>query len=83
MPSHSQLPGEIKRNKLLKALKRIGFKIDTTGGKGSHYIAVWPPTGKQITIQQNLRKDVLSSILKEIEKITNKQITWEDIKKEL
>jgi len=81
MPSYSQLPGGIKRPKFLKALKRLGFKIDTTGGKGSHYLAIWPPNQKQFTIQRDLRRDVLMSVVKEIEKLTG--ITWEDIKKKL
>jgi len=83
MPSHNEIPGHIKRSKFLKALKRIGFKIDKTGGKGSHILAIWPPTGKQITIQQDLRKDVLRSIIKSIIIITKGQVVWDDIRKEL
>ncbi|MFH1193392.1 MAG: type II toxin-antitoxin system HicA family toxin [bacterium] len=81
MPSLSQLPGEIKRNKFIRALKRIGFNIDSSGGDGSHCKVTWPPTQKSITIQSELRKDVLYYLLKEIEEYSG--ITWEDIKKEL
>jgi len=81
MPSRSKLPGEIKRSKFTKALERLGFDIDRSGGDGSHYKATWPKTQKSITIQSKLRKDVLDYLLKEIEK--NSGITWEDIRKEL
>jgi len=40
MPSLSELPGEIKRKKFIKALLRLGFIIDTRGGDGSHYKAI-------------------------------------------
>ena len=81
MPSLSELPGEIKRKKFIRALKRLGFNIDKTGGDGSHYKATWSKTQKSITIQSKLRKDVLYYLLKEIEEYTG--VTWEDIKNEL
>ena len=81
MPSLSELPGEIKRKKFIKALSRLGFFIDRRGGNGSHYKAIWPATQKSITIQSKLRKDVLYYLLKEIEQYSGK--TWDDIKKEL
>lgn len=81
MPSRSQLPGNIKRKKFIKALIRCGFEIDLSGGDGSHYKATWPATQKSITIQSNLRKDVLYYLLKEIEQ--NSGITWEEIKNKL
>ena len=81
MPSLSELPGEIKRKKFTKALKRLGFLIDKTGGDGSHYKVIWPNTQKSVTVQAKLRKDVLYYVLKEIEEISD--ITWEDIRKEL
>lgn len=79
MPSRSELPGEIKRRKFTKALERLGFVIDTTGGKGSHIKIVWPVTQKSITIPSDIRKDVLYYVLKEIETMSG--VTWEDIKK--
>ena len=81
MPSLSQLPGEIKRKKLTKALARLGFVIDEKGGNGSHFKALWPQTQKSITIPQNISKYTLYYLLKEIE--TASGITWEDINKEL
>jgi len=81
MPSLSELPGEIKRKKFIKALVRLGFVIDSKGGDGSHFKVVWPNTQKSITIQSKIRKDVLYYILKEIEECSN--VTWEDIKKKL
>ena len=64
MPSHSDLPGEIDRKKLTKALLRLGFVVDTTGGKGSHIKIVWPKSQKSTTIQSKLPKQVLSYVLK-------------------
>ncbi len=81
MPSHSELPGEISRSKFLKALNRLGFEINTVGGKGNHIKVTWPPTQKSITVDTDLRKDVLYYLLKEIEKIS--KITWEQIKEKL
>ncbi|MDP2638684.1 MAG: hypothetical protein Q8P06_00740 [Candidatus Azambacteria bacterium] len=80
MPSLSELPGEIKRRKFTKALERLGFVINRTGGKGDHYKAIWR-NGKAVVIQCELRKDVLYYLLKEIELISG--ITWEDIKNKL
>lgn len=79
MPSHDELPGEIKRKKFINALAKLGFEINTKGGDGSHIKAIWPRTQKSITIQSELRKDVLYYLLKEIEKYSG--ITWNDIKK--
>ncbi len=81
MPSLSELPGEIKRKKFAKALERLGFVINRTGGKDDHYKAIWPKNGKAFTIQCKLRKDVLYYFVKEIEQISG--ITWEDIKNKL
>lgn len=81
MPSLSELPGEIKRKKFTKALQRLGFIIDKTGGKGSHYKIIWPKTQKSISIQSDLRKDVLQYLLKQIEEYSG--ITWDEIKDEL
>lgn len=81
MPSLSELPGEIKRKKFIRALRRLNFVIDETGGDGSHCKATWPNTQKSITLQAKLRKDVLYYLLKEIEQASG--ITWEDIKKAL
>jgi predicted RNA binding protein YcfA (HicA-like mRNA interferase family) len=81
MPSLSELPGEMKRRKFIKALIRLGFQIDTKGGNGSHFKATWPRTQKSITIPCDLLKQTLNYVLKEIEVYSG--ITWEDIKKVL
>jgi hypothetical protein len=81
MPSLSELPGELKRPRLLKALSRLGFLIDEAGGNGSHYKATWPATQKSVTIPQNLPKQSLRYVLIEIEKYSG--ITWEMISAEL
>ncbi len=81
MPSLSQLPGEIKRKKLTKALTRLGFVINEKGGDGSHCKALWPPTQKSVTIPQDINKYTLYYLLKEIE--TASHITWEDIQQQL
>jgi predicted RNA binding protein YcfA (HicA-like mRNA interferase family) len=81
MPSLSELPGNINRNKFIKALERLGFEISTKGGKGSHYKATFIRTQKSITIQSTVSKNVLYYLLKEIEIISS--VTWTDIKKYL
>lgn len=81
MPSLNELPGNLNRKKLAKALQRLGFSISTKGGKGSHIKLIYT-NQKTITIpSSDLCKNVLYYILKEIEEIT--EITWDDIKKEL
>ena len=81
MPSLSELPGEIKRKKFIRALQRLGFIVDKAGGDGSHYKATWSKTQKSISIQAKLRKDVLYYLLKEIEQYSG--VKWEEIKREL
>jgi predicted RNA binding protein YcfA (HicA-like mRNA interferase family) len=81
MPSLSELPGSLNRKKFIKALRRLGFGIDTSGGSGSHIKVECPRNGKSISIQTDLRKDVLKYLLKEIESYSG--VTWDDIKKQL
>jgi hypothetical protein len=80
MPSRSELPGKINRKKFIKALLRLDFIISKAGGKGNHYKIECPNSGKIITIQSDLRKDVLYYILNDIEKYCG--ITWDSIKNE-
>jgi len=80
MPSRSELPGELPRKKFLNALARLGFVINTVGGKGDHIKVIWSATQKSVTVTGDLRKDVLYYLLKEIEIISG--VTWEQIKKE-
>ncbi len=81
MPSRSELPGDISRKKFLKALARLGFVINTVGGKGDHIKIVWPASQKSITVDADLRKDVLYYLLKEIENASD--ITWKEISEQL
>jgi len=81
MPSLSELPDGIHRSKFLKALERLGFTVNMTGGKGSHCKVECPKNGKILTVKDNMRKDTLYYLLKEIERYTG--ITWEEIKRKL
>lgn len=81
MPSPNDVPGEIKRNKFLNALQRVGFVINKVGGNGSHYKAIWPSNNKSVTIPQNLPKLTVKYILKEIEECSG--VTWENIREAL
>jgi hypothetical protein len=81
MPSRSELPGELPRKSFLSAFRRLGFEINTVGGKGDHVKVIWPATQKSVTVVGDIRKDVLYYLLKEIESISG--VTWEQIKKEL
>ena len=81
MPTLNDIPGEIKRKKFIKALKRLGFVINKKGGNGSHYKIRWPQTEKSITIPQKLNKNVIYYIVKEIENCSG--LNWDNIKDEL
>ena len=83
MPPLSELPGTLPRKKFLKALRRVGFLIDVSGGDGSHAMITWPPTNKSVTIpHQMIPKQALYYLLKEIETVTLGRVTWEKIKNE-
>jgi len=43
MPSLSQLPGNINRKKFLRALVRLGFEVNLSGGKGDHQKLIGQP----------------------------------------
>lgn len=81
MPSRSELPGFTSRHKFLKALVKLGFEVNCRGGKGDHVKIIWPSSQKSITVDEDLRKDVLYYLLKEIENISG--VTWGDIKEKL
>ena len=81
MPSLSELPSKINREKFTKALARLGFEISKKGGRGSHYKATHIRTQKMVTIPANLDKGTLYYLLKEIEK--HSEITWADIQTKL
>jgi predicted RNA binding protein YcfA (HicA-like mRNA interferase family) len=81
MPSLNDLPGDLNRKKLSKALERLGFSISTKGGKGSHFKATHIKTQKSITIPSRLDKQVLKYVLKEIEECSG--VTWEQLRPEI
>lgn len=81
MSSPNDLPGEIKRDKLINALKRCGFDINKVGGDGSHYKAIWPRNNKSVAIPQKLYKQALRYVVKEIEACSG--VTWNQIKANL
>lgn len=81
MPSRSQLPSKIKRDKFILALCKLGFEVSTKGGKGSHFKIIHIQTQKAIIVQGDLRKDVLYYLLKQIEDISG--VTWEKIKEQM
>ena len=80
MPSLSKLPSDLNRKKLIKALIRLGFRLDKSGGDGSHYKIICP-NEKTITVQYKLHKIMLKKVLEEIECYSG--VTWEQIKREL
>ena len=79
MPALSQLM-DIKRKRLLKALVRLGFRVEPSGGKGDHYKVIYR-NEKAVIIDDFDSKMKLKYIVEEIEEISG--ITWEDIKREL
>lgn len=84
MPPLSELPGTLPREKLLRALRRVGFLIDMSGGDGSHVMVNWPSTNKSVTIPHRMiPKQALKYLLKEIEIVTLERVTWEKIKEGL
>ncbi len=83
MPSLSELPSDIKRPKLIRALSRVGFDISTRGGNGTHYKATWPVTQKAFSIPIRLDKQTLYYLLKEIQIVTGGQVDWDTIKNNL
>jgi predicted RNA binding protein YcfA (HicA-like mRNA interferase family) len=84
MPPLSDLPGSVSREALLRALARLGFSVDKSGGKGDHYKVEWPSTRKCLTLPHKvIPKQVLKYIIKEIEEVSMNAITWENIRNEL
>lgn len=77
MPSHSELPGNLKRKKLISSLVRLGFEINQVGGNGSHFKAMWK-NNKSVTLPNKLPRQTLYYILKEIDEVSG--IKWKDIK---
>ncbi|MFH1146045.1 MAG: hypothetical protein V1707_03740 [bacterium] len=70
MPWPKNLPGAISRQRLVGALRRLGFEIMMEGGKGSHCKAVWSVNQKMVVIPVQLPKHVLRYVVKEIETVS-------------
>jgi predicted RNA binding protein YcfA (HicA-like mRNA interferase family) len=81
MPPLSELPSDLSRETLVRALIRLGFVVDRTGGKGSHCKMVWPRSGKAVTIRCKLHRCAIKYVVEQAMEISG--LTWEDIKKEL
>ena len=80
MSPHDQLPSDINPKKLIKALKRLGFAINSKGGKGSHVKVTWK-NEKSVTVQRNLHKSARRSLIKEIQGISG--VTRDNIREKL
>ncbi len=80
MSPHDKFPSDVAPERIIRALKRLGFVISTKGGKGSHVKATWK-NEKSITIQRNLHKAATRSLLQQIENISG--VTSEQIREEL
>lgn len=63
------LPSDVRQSRLLKALGKVGFIIDTASGKGSHAQAIDEKTGRYITVPNHLYKIALKQILKLAEEL--------------
>jgi len=66
-----KLPPSIHRNRLIKALIRIGFGIDKSSGNGSHYKMYSLDRKRSITIPKHLesmdtRKSIEEFVVKDI-----------------
>lgn len=69
MPSRSELPSDLKRKKFIRALQRLGFIIDKSGGNGSHYKVMWPTTQKVSQSSMNLEKTYFMRYLKKLKSV--------------
>ncbi len=63
------LPSDISQKRLAKAFEKAGFILDFSGGKGGHYKLTDPNSGKFITLQSKLFKQILRDKLKQAEEL--------------
>ena len=76
MPPLSELPSDLSTEKLLRALTRLGFVFDKTGGKGSHGKLVWPISGKAVTIKHKLHKHAIKYVIEQAVEIRLIESKW-------
>lgn len=81
MPPLSQIKDGLTQKQICKALVRLGFYIDYTGGNGSHALAEWPKNGKCLTIPYHMNKHVVRYICKQMEEISD--CTWDELRSQL
>lgn len=80
MPPHDErIPADLKPERIIRALCRLGFRVDGGGGKGSHVKLVWT-NEKMIIVQRNLHRGAIRGLLREIENISG--LCWGQIKEE-
>lgn len=64
------IPSDSSQRKVLKAFKKIGFEVLSSGfGKGSHRLVKDPKTGICITVQHKIYKQVLESYCKKVKEL--------------
>ena len=68
MPPHN-FPSDSSQKKIVKAFRKIGFIVNTCGGKGSHIKIIDPKTKKWTTVQSKIYKEVIRSYIKFVEEL--------------
>ena len=64
----SNIPSDSSQKKIIRAFKKIGFKIlPSYYGKGSHRLIEDPKTGTVITIQHKIYKEIIKSYCKDVD----------------
>jgi predicted RNA binding protein YcfA (HicA-like mRNA interferase family) len=81
MPPLSELPSDLSSDKLIRALVRLGFVEDRTGGKGSHRKMIWPSSQKSLTVMHKLHKHAVKYVIEQALIVSGAE--WEELKKEL
>ena len=66
----AKYPSDSSQKKIIKAFKKVGFKIlPTYYGKGSHRIVKCPKTNCEITVQNKIYKEVIKSYCKKVDEL--------------
>lgn len=69
MPPPFNFPSDSNQRRIIKAFQKIGFVINSKGGKGSHVKVIDPKTGRWTIIQSNIHKAVIRDYVKFVEKL--------------